>query len=215
MITSLDQAFTNPDPSVRLRAVMAAGINPSPLHLEPLVDRCAVEPDFQVREMLSWALLRLPAPLVVPRVIAELDSPEPQARSQALHTLSKIRDVSAWAAVAARLDDPDPEVTRTAWYAAAALVPQAERSWLARKLCAQLGRGGHDRQLSLSRALVGLGEETIAPLLAAASQQPDDAVRRHAAATEHLLRNPSSGFALDIDLARHEVAMGRTRSTKG
>ncbi len=69
--------------------------------------------------------------------------------------------------------------------------------------------------MSLSRALVALGEEVIAPILAIAAQQGDEAVRHHAAATEELLRDPEAGFALDIDHARKEVALGRTRSAKG
>lgn len=214
-MTGFDAAFADPDPSVRLKAALSAGINPSPGDLDALVERCAVEPDFQVREMLTWALLRLPVELVVPRVIAELARPEPQARSQALHTLSKIRDGSAWSAVAARLDDDDPEVVRTAWYAAVALVPEAERGWLAGRLAAQFGRGDRETRLSLSRALIGLGEEAIAPVLAVAAEHGDEAVRRHAAATEQLLRDPDSGFALDRERAHHEVALGRTRSAIG
>lgn len=211
----LARAFAEPDPSVRLKSVLDAGIHPSRDDLEALVARCAVEPDFQVREMLTWALLRLPAELVLPRVIAELERPEPQARAQALHTLSKIRDGSAWPAVAARLDDEDPVVMRTAWYAAVALVPDAERGWLAGKLAAQLGRGDVETRLSLSRALVGLGEGAIAPVLAGAADDPDETVRMHARATEQLLRDPDSGFALDRETAHHEVALGRTRSAIG
>ena len=214
-MTGLEAAFADPDASVRLNAAMSAGINPSPLDLDVLVGRCATEPDFQVREMLTWALLRLPSEVVVPRIISELGRSEPQARSQALHTLSKIRDSSAWPPVAARLDDDDPDVMRTAWYAAVALVPESERGWLASKLAAQLGRGDRETQLSLSRALVGLGEEAIAPVLAAAAEHKDEAVRQHAAATEQLLRDPSLGFDAGLYRARREVGLGRIRSAKG
>jgi hypothetical protein len=214
-MTDLETAFADPDPSARLKAVMMAGIHPVASDLEALVARCAVEPDFQVREMLTWALLRLPADLVVGRVIAELERPEPQARSQALHTLSKLHDRSAWPAVAARLDDADPTVVRTAWYTAVTLVPDTERGWLAGKLAAQLGRGSYETRLSLSRALVGLGENAIMPVLASATSQPDEAIQKHAQATEQLLRDPDSGFALDRETAHHEVALGRTRSAVG
>lgn len=214
-MTALEVAFADPDPSVRLNAVMAAGIHPSPLDLDTLVERCAVEPDFQVREMLTWALLRLPAELVVPRIMGELGRTEAQARAQALHTLSKIGDRVAWPAVAARLEDPDPDVVRIAWYSTVALVPESERSWLAGKLAAQLGRGDRDTRLSLSRALVALGQETIAPILAAAAEHRDEAVRQHAAQTEHLLNDPDSGFDADLYRARREVGQGRTRSAIG
>jgi HEAT repeat protein len=214
-MSTLETAFAEPDPSVRLNAVLAAGISPSLHDLDALVARCAVEPDFQVREMLTWALLRLPADAVVPKVVGELARPEPQARAQALHTLSKLRDRSAWPAVAARLDDDDATVRRTAWYAAVALVPATESGWLAGKLAEQLGRGDHDTKLSLSRALAGLGEETIAPVLADAAGHADEAVRDHAAAIGQLLRDPDAGFATDIHKARREVGLGRTRSAIG
>lgn len=214
-MSTLDQAFANPDPSVRLNAALKAGIKPSLLDLDPLLNRCAVEPDFQVREMLTWALIRLPAEIVLPRLIGELSRKEAQARSQALHTLSKLKDASAWQAVAARLDDDDQEVVRTAWYAAVALVPESQRHWLAKKLAERLGRGSREIQLSLSRALVGLGSGIIEPVLASAIQHGDEGIRAHAAATERLLHDPSAGFAPSLNRARREVALGRTRSTKG
>ena len=192
-MTALDDALADPDPSIRLNAVMAAGIEPNPRDVDALVERCAVEPDFQVREMLTWALLRLPADLVVPRLIAELTRPEAQARAQALHTLSKIRDSSAWPAVAERLDDNDAEVVRTAWYSAVALVPESERGWLANKLAARLGQGDRETRLSLSRALVGLGEETIAPVLVAAAESKDEAVRQHAEEASQCCAIPTLG----------------------
>jgi len=214
-MSTLDEALSNPDASARLNAALVAGIKPSLVDLDPLLDRCAVEPDFQVREMLTWALIRLPAEVIVPRLLAELSRKQPQARSQALHTLSKIRHASAWPAVAARLDDEDQGVVRTAWYAAVALVPDSERRWLAEKLAASLGRGDGEIQLSLSRALAGLGSDIIDPVLTAAIQRGDDAVRRHAAATERLLHDPSAGFAPSLESARREVALGKTRSAKG
>jgi HEAT repeat protein len=214
-MTALDLAFANPDPSVRLNAAMQAGLSPTASDLDALVQQCAVESDFQVREMLTWALIRLPVSIAVPRLVAELDRPEPQARSQALHTISKFRDVTSWPAVAARLDDPHTDVVRTAWYASVAVVPQGERGWLANKLAARLGWGEPDLQRSLSRALVALGEDHLAPVLAVAAQHPDATVREHAAATEQLLADPDAAFAPSIRSARREVALGRTKSAKG
>ncbi len=65
-MTTLADDLTDPRSSVRLRAVMAAGTEARPSDLEVLVERCAVEPDLQVREALTWALVRLPAETVVP-----------------------------------------------------------------------------------------------------------------------------------------------------
>ncbi|MEV0899519.1 HEAT repeat domain-containing protein [Actinoplanes sp. NPDC049802] len=194
--------------SVRLRAVMAAGTSADPGLLEVLVARCAVEPDFFVRDMLTWALTRLPAEITVPRLRVELGSESAQARGQALHTLSKIGDRSVYEAVGPRLlHDGDDEVARTAWRTAVALAPESERAALARELAVELGRGDRARRLSLSRALVGLGE-VIEPVLAGARESADPAVREHAAATEVLLRDPEAGFDAAVHEASRMVALG-------
>ncbi|CAM5482610.1 HEAT repeat protein OS=Streptomyces griseomycini OX=66895 GN=FHS37_003749 PE=4 SV=1 [Streptomyces griseomycini] len=41
-------------PAVRLRTALAAGAAPDPRFVDELVERCAVEPDFHVRDMLTW-----------------------------------------------------------------------------------------------------------------------------------------------------------------
>ncbi|MDV6233729.1 HEAT repeat domain-containing protein [Rhodococcus cercidiphylli] len=182
--------------SVRLRAALDIGTTPNLQFLDALVQRSAVEPDFQVREMLTWALIRLPASATVPRLIEEVRSGGAQARSQALHTLSKIKDESAWEAITSSvLVDPDDEVARSAWRAAVVLVPAGSESALATMLSTQLGRGGHDVQRSLSRALVALGS-VIEPMLREAASSKDAAVRAHARATEALLLDPDAGFAV-------------------
>lgn len=214
-MSPLESRLADPDPSVRLSAALSAGTRPVLDDLDTIVARCAIEPDFQVREMLTWALIRQPSTHVVPRLLAELTRPEPQARSQALHTLSKIRDDSAWPMVAARLDDEDQDVVRTAWYAAVALVPEAQHVWLAEKLAERLGQGDPETQMSLSRALVALGGETIEPVLARSARQGGEAVRHHVGATERLLNDPDFGFTYSLGRARREVGLGRTRSAKG
>jgi HEAT repeat protein len=212
---TLTSYLADPRAVVRLRAVMAAGTESSTDDLEVLVEQCAVEPDLQVREMLTWALIRLPAEVVVPRVLLELDRPEAQARSQALHTLSKIHDGSVYPQVAARLHDLDPGVVRTAWRAAVVLVPEESREPLARTLAVQLGHGDRETRLSLSRALAGLGAEVVAPVLTEAATSHRAEVREHAAETERLLQDPDAGSELARERARREVALGRTRSAKG
>lgn len=212
---TLTSYLADPRPAVRLRAVMAAGTSPSVDDLELLVEQCAVEPDLQVREMLTWALIRLPAEVVVPRLLRELDRPEAQARSQALHTLSKTHDTSVYPQVVALLGDDDPGVVRTAWRAAVVLVPSGSEESLARMLAVQLGQGDRETQLALSRALVGLGAAVVAPVLAGVASHRSEAVRAHASATEELLRDPDAGSALALERARREVALGRTRAAKG
>ncbi|MFC4042922.1 HEAT repeat domain-containing protein [Dactylosporangium siamense] len=194
--------------STRLQAALAAGTHPDPGLVDALVARCALEPDFYVRDMLTWALTRLPAQVTVPRLLPELASEHAQARSQALHTLSKIGDRGAWPAITRELlRDADDEVARSAWRAAVVLVPDGEQAGLAAELVTQLGRGGRTVQLSLSRALVALAdaaEAALGPALASA----DPAVRAHARATHQLLQDPDAAFEPDVEAARRIVALG-------
>lgn len=190
--------LSDADSSARLRAAMALGAAPDTAFIDPLIERCAVEPDFFVREMLTWALNRFPSSLTVPKLLPELRSANNQARSQALHTLSKIQDPSAWPAITKELlRDADDEVARTAWRAAVALVPLDERKTLAEELALQFGRGPREVQLSLSRALIALGELFVEPVLRRAQEHPEPQIRAHAKATERLLRNPNAAFDLD------------------
>ncbi|MEV6732987.1 MULTISPECIES: HEAT repeat domain-containing protein [unclassified Streptomyces] len=193
--------------SVRLRAALAIGSIPDARSVEKLIERCAIEPEFYVREMLTWALTRHAASMTVPRLVAELRSERAQARSQALHTLSKIGERQAWPAITrALLSDGDEEVARSAWRAAVVLVPEGEESELAGALAAQLGRGGRETQLSLSRAMIALGQAVL-PVLHAAMRDLDPRVRHHAAATERLLRDPDAGFESAIEEAKRVAAL--------
>jgi hypothetical protein len=196
--------------SVRLRAAMAVGTTPDPRFVDKLIERSAIEPEFYVRDMLTWALTRHSASTTVPELLKELRSERAQARSQALHTLSKIGDRQAWPAITrALLYDADDEVARSAWRAAVVLVPEGEKPELAAVLSRQLGRGGRETQLSLSRALAALGE-VIVPTLRAAATDLDPRVRAHAIATERLLRDPDAGFEFAIEEAKRVVALGGT-----
>jgi len=203
-------ALSAPDESRRLHAALALGTQQEPAALDGLVARCGLEPDFYVRDMLTWALTRLPQEITVPRLLAELHSPTPQARAQALHTLSKIKHPSSWSAVTrALLRDADDEVARSAWRAAVVLVPHGQEMALAGELAAQLGRGGPQVQLSLSRALAALGEEAAGPVLEQALTSADPGVRAHARATQQLLRDPDAPSEFAISEAKRVHALGR------
>nr|WP_243709476.1 HEAT repeat domain-containing protein [Micromonospora sp. 15K316] len=203
------------NPSTRLQAALAVGTHADAGVVDALVARCAVEPDFFVRDMLTWALTRLPSEVTVPRLRAQLRAERAQARSQALHTLSKIGDRSAYPAITrSLLHDADDEVARSAWRAAVVLVPDGEREALATELAAQLGRGDRNVKLSLSRALVVLGD-VIEPALRAAAASDDPAVSAHARATELLLRDPDAAFDAAVDEAIRIVALGPERVEEG
>jgi len=194
--------------SVRLRAALAVGTAPDPRFVDQLIERSAVEPEFAVRDTLTWALTRHAPAVTVPKLVGELRSERAQARSQALHTLSKIGDRRAWPALTrALLTDADDEVARSAWRAAVVLVPESETAALAGVLATQLGRGRRETQLSLSRALIALGD-VIVPALDAAAASPDPGVWAHAGATQRLLRDPDAGFEFAIEEAKRIVALG-------
>jgi HEAT repeat protein len=194
--------------SVRLRAALAAGTAPDPRFVGKLIERCALEPEFFVRDMLTWALTRHPEPLTLPRLLREVRSERGRARSQALHTLSKIGHRQAWPAITpALLCDPDDEVARSAWRAAVVLVPHGEEPALATALATQLGRGERETQLSLSRALVALADAAV-PALDASATAPQPRVRAHALATQLLLRDPDVAFSYAVEEARRIVALG-------
>lgn len=205
------QGLKNSSSSVRLRAALAVGTTPGPGAIDRLIERCAIEPEFYVREALTWALTRHSPSMTVPKLIDELRSERTQARSQALHTLSKIGDRQAWPAITrALLTDAEDEVARSAWRAAVVLVPEGGEAGLAAVLATQLGRGERETQLSLSRALIALGE-VIMPTLRAAMTDVDPCVRQHAIATERLLRDPDAGFEFATEEAKRVVALGTTR----
>ena len=176
----LEELLKSPDQSVRLKAALAAGTYPNLDHIEVLIRKCASETDFFVRDTLSWALMRQDRPTVVQRLIPELKSVNPQSRSQALHTLSKIGDKENYSLITAELLlDADDFVASTAWRSASVLVPDADKPALVEILISQLGRGDSDTQFGLTRFLCAIGQPIVAPLMHAA-QSADDTVRTQA-----------------------------------
>ncbi|MFJ4036789.1 HEAT repeat domain-containing protein [Microbacterium sp. NPDC090007] len=202
----LRAALEHPDASARLQAALAAGTRPDDSYVAELVARCAVEPDFFVRDMLTWALTRHDPARVVPGLLPEVTSEVPQARSQALHTLSKIGDPAAFGAITrAVLRDRHPEVARAAWRTASGLVPDDAREALAEELATQFGRGDHDTQRSLSRAFAAIGPRAE-PVVEHAAASSYDVISAHARATLIVMDDPDTEFAEAVVEARRVVA---------
>jgi len=167
--------LASPDQSVRLKAALAAGTYPAPEFIEILISQCAHEPDFFVRDTLSWALMRHDQEAVVEKLIPELNSPVAQSRSQAIHTFSKIGEKKYYPLITDELlFDEEDSVASTAWRAASVLVPESEKSALVAKLVTQLGRGDSDVQFGLTRFLCTLGEVIVAPLTEAAKSAKEE-----------------------------------------
>lgn len=162
---TLQALLASPDQSVRLKAALAAGTYPEVEFIEVLISQCAIEPDFFVRDTLSWALMRNDISKVVKRLETELESTNNQAKSQAIHTLSKIGDKSNYQLITDEmLFDPDDFMAATAWRVASVLVPEDQKPNLVQKLITQLGRGDSDTQFGLTRFLCALGECIVEPL---------------------------------------------------
>ncbi len=207
VVERLKAALEDESASARLQTAMAAGLRPDDAYIDPLVRRFAAEPDFFVRDMLTWALIQHDRSHTLDRVLPELASPFPAARAQALHTVSKLGDRRAWPAITiALLTDAEDEVARTAWRAAAALVPAEEAAGLADILATQFGRGDRATQRSLSRALAALGD-AAGPVIDRGRRHADPAVRAHAIATARLAKDPEAGFDVAIAAARRIVAL--------
>jgi HEAT repeat protein len=179
-MATLQELLNSPNQSVRLKAALAAGTYPNPGQIETLISQCANESDFFVRDTLSWALMRHDQKLVVALLKTELKSENPQARSQALHTLSKIGDKENYALITRELLlDTDDFVASTAWRSASVLVPENQKQVLVELLISQLGRGDSDTQFGLTRFLCAIGQQIVTPLTQAA-QSLDEVVRTHA-----------------------------------
>ena len=182
-MATLKALLESPDKSVRLQAALAAGTYPEDVYIEVLVTQCAHEPDFFVRDTLSWALMRHDIGKVVDRLKSELNSENPQAKSQAIHTLSKIGDKQFYSLITNEHHfDSQDKVAVTAWRAASVLVPDNEKAALTKILVSQLGRGDSDLQFDLTRFICALGDVIIEPLKQAAESEKEE-VRLHAAFT--------------------------------
>ena len=164
-MATLKAHLKSPDQSVRLKAALAAGTFPKHEFIDVLVEQCAHESDFFVRDTLTWALMRNDVAKVVERLQSELISENPQAKSQALHTLTKIADNKNYPLITRdHLLSSDDKVASTAWRAASVLVPEDEKLALTKILLTQLGRGDSDLQFDLTRFLCALGDCIIEPL---------------------------------------------------
>ena len=182
-MASLQEYLNSPQQSIRLKAALAAGTSPQPQFIEILIHQCATESDFFVRDTLSWALMRQDRGQVVERLAVELNSPIRLARSQALHTFSKIGDQANYSRITPEhLLDSDDSVASTAWRAASVLVPEDAKAELVKLLVTQLGRGDGDTQFGLTRCLCNIGEAIVEPLREAAKSE-DEMIRVHAEIT--------------------------------
>lgn len=179
-MATLKSMLASPDQSVRLKAALTAGTYPEPEYIDVLIEQCGFETDFYVRDTMSWALMRNERNKVVEKLKLELQSINSQAKSQAIHTFSKIGDKDYYPLITDEMLFNENElIASTTWRAAVALVPDAQIMDLIEKLISQLGRGDSDLQFALTRSLCNLGKLIVEPLKFATNSEFEE-VRMHA-----------------------------------
>lgn len=180
----------NPDKNVRIRAALVLGAAQHRAALPDLIERLGHEPDFFVREHLTWAIVRM-GPDAVPPLLELLENPDAAVRLQAVHTLSKMADPASAAALNEVVNDPDDGVARRAIFA----LGQMGHPGALRTLMAGLGHPDPERRNTLSTALVNYGASAL-PLLLEMLRHPEAQKRVHAADVLGLLGDPVAAPAL-------------------
>ena len=111
--TRLTTAMDTPNPSTRLQVAQIAGTRPDPAYIPVLIEQCRTEPDFNVRDMLTWALIMVvpvaivgatPAMVLLGLRVVRLDRPE-KAGVGLLWTL--VRTLSVFFVIPALIVDRD------------------------------------------------------------------------------------------------------------
>lgn len=177
MSTSIERALAgarHDDPSVRQRAALWLGTHADESAAADLVALLVSEPDFYVRETLTWAVVTR-ARVTYPLLVEALRAGGP-ARVQVLHALSKIREPASVAEILPLTDDVEDAVAAKAWWALGRIgTPGAVAA-----LIDQLGVEQEFRRRELTRAIEQAGEAAVEGL-AGRLDDLDASVRRHAA----------------------------------
>ncbi|MDO4263316.1 MAG: HEAT repeat domain-containing protein [Deinococcus sp.] len=182
--------LSDPDKNIRIRAALDLGAAQERSALPELVARLAQEPDFFVREHLTWAVVRM-GPDAAPLLTKLLGHPNAAARLQAVHALSKMSDPTVVAALSQAVHDPDSEVARKAIFA----LGQSQQVTDLAPLMAALGHTDAEHRSTVSTALANFGHEALAPLMEVL-RAPQAERRAHAAEVLGLLGEPAAVPAL-------------------
>ncbi|GGK67928.1 HEAT repeat domain-containing protein [Ornithinimicrobium pekingense] len=179
-------ALSHPDKDVRQEAAVRLGRAADPADVPALARALWAEPDFFVRETLTWALTRTPQS-AAREAVAVLDGTDGDVRLQAVHLLSKIAEPSTVPAVSRLLDDPDPAVVDKAGWA----LSRVGHPEVVPLLLDRLGPSSLPARDALTRALAHLGAAAV-PQLTDALTEGTDAVRAHAAEVLCVIGGPAA-----------------------
>jgi HEAT repeat protein len=214
MLRTLLDDLIHPDKNVRIEAALEIGKLADSRALPLLLERLGTEPDFFVRENVTWAVVRIGADAVVP-LIDLLHGTDVAARFNAAHTLSKLADARAVPALLATLDDPDEKLVQKAVYALGAI---GDVSALP-ALLERVGSGSRELRSSVNEALEVFGELAI-PYLVAAMATREASVRVEVAEILGSIGGDAADGALaaaidDADAAVRFAVVNAMRSSKG
>jgi len=170
------EKLSDPERSVRNTAALAIGSQFEIGCANALVDALWAEPDFFVRETMTWAVTRLEEATRPAVLAASGPDRSSEVRVQALHVLSKFANPETVDAVLPYITDPDEGVARKARWALARIrehraVPH---------LVALLGDHGLEERNALTDDVAAFGSAAV-PALVEALGSDDQVVRRHAA----------------------------------
>lgn len=168
------------DKNVRIEAALELGKLADVQALPALLDRVGTEPDFYVRENVTWALARMGNAAVSP-LITILERGDTASRFHAAHTLSKLGDARAVPALLAALDASDSELVQKSVYALGAL--RDERALPA--LVARIGETSGAFRSTLHDAVAAFGAHAV-PTLLAVLADADSALARKVEVVEIL-----------------------------
>lgn len=185
------QAAVHEDSSVRQRAALYLGIHADDAVARELVSLLISEPDFYVRETLTWAVVTR-ADATYPLLVDALQDTGPE-RVQVLHALSKIRRPEAVAQILPLVDDPDEHVAAKArWALGRTATPGAVSA-----LIDHLGEQDDFSRRELTRALEQAGAAAVAGLAARLVEATEPSVRSHAAEVLVGIGDPGARPAAD------------------
>lgn len=188
------QAAVHEDSSVRQRAALYLGIHADDAVARELVSLLISEPDFYVRETLTWAVVTR-ADATYPLLVDALQDTGPE-RVQVLHALSKIRRPEAVAQILPLVDDPDdPDehvAAKARWALGRTATPGAVSA-----LIDHLGEQDDFSRRELTRALEQAGAAAVAGLAARLVEATEPSVRSHAAEVLVGIGDPGARPAAD------------------
>ena len=152
----------DPDRNVRVQAALDVGALNAPGAAGVLVEALAADPDFFVRETITWSIVRLGA-AATPLLLDRLKDDSPSVRHDAVHALSKIGDPRALEALVAILGDESSKVVCKAAFA----LGQIGDTSAIPALVGLLGRDDRELESALNAVLERFGAGAVQPLVEA------------------------------------------------